>query len=575
MCFLVRKEGVLFTILLTVTVLLGQIFFGLQALGGDQTDGLFPEKWRPEVYFHGEITSDIQNRLEMLPHAEAMNTLNVLRGNGGDLMLDRTANRMEGATMLVRLLGAEKEALDQNYGHPFTDVASWADPYVGYLYKNGLTNGIGDYLYGSELSIDEKSYLTFLLRALGYSDRNGKDFTWDTVEQTARDASLLTDGEVLADGTSLKRERLSELSWRAMFLSHKIQNQSLIVFLYQQGMITGANVERLIMPQALPLVNQWFSCFPPVENAFIHHEEEIELIISEEMSQTELQKYLAYVLERVQITTGVFYKGYSSELWQEGEEFKLYIHPRYVNTLEQDQRLFAMIDEIGKMIFKPEMTEYEMEKAAHQFLIDTLVYDTRTEFIEEIPESSFHALGALETGTAVCRGYAELMALLMNRVGIPCRIVAGVADGVSHAWNIVLLDGKSYHVDVTWDDPVNMTGENTLRYDYFNVTDMEMMNSHVWEVDDYPACYETSENYYVKNNLVIDEPDNFYEAIKKVVQNGDSKCQFKLKNMETEDMNIETMMNDINKESDYKLVGYTYSFNEDMQVIRFGLLEYR
>ena len=28
--------------------------------------------------------------------------------------------------------------------HPFTDIAEWTAPYVGYAYTNGLTNGIPD-----------------------------------------------------------------------------------------------------------------------------------------------------------------------------------------------------------------------------------------------------------------------------------------------------------------------------------------------------------------------------------------------------------------------------------------------
>ena len=41
----------------------------------------------------------------------------------------------------------------------------------------------------------------------------------------------------------------------------------------------------------------------------------------------------------------------------------------------------------------------------------------------------------------------------------------------SHAWNDVLIDGKWYAVDVTWDDPIIVGGNgrltNDLRYNYF------------------------------------------------------------------------------------------------------------
>ena len=53
--------------------------------------------------------------------------------------------------------------------------------------------------------------------------------------------------------------------------------------------------------------------------------------------------------------------------------------------------------------------------------------------------------------SAVCQGYATAYAYLMNRVGIPCEVVS--SRGNNHAWNRVVLNGKYYYVDCTWDDP--------------------------------------------------------------------------------------------------------------------------
>ena len=44
--------------------------------------------------------------------------------------------------MLIRVLGKEPAALKSDWTHPFTDVASWADKYVGYAYENVLTKGV-------------------------------------------------------------------------------------------------------------------------------------------------------------------------------------------------------------------------------------------------------------------------------------------------------------------------------------------------------------------------------------------------------------------------------------------------
>ena len=65
-------------------------------------------------------------------------------------------------------------------------------------------------------------------------------------------------------------------------------------------------------------------------------------------------------------------------------------------------------------------------------------------------DEQYSAVGLLRNGKAVCQGYSELYAILLNKVGIPTRFVS--SDGLNHAWNYVRIGGTWYHVDVTWDD---------------------------------------------------------------------------------------------------------------------------
>ena len=68
----------------------------------------------------------------------------------------------------------EKRMRRWDWNTPFTDVADWAKPYVGYAYANGLTAGVSQTRFGSESSVTAAQFLTFVLRALGYE--SGKDF---------------------------------------------------------------------------------------------------------------------------------------------------------------------------------------------------------------------------------------------------------------------------------------------------------------------------------------------------------------------------------------------------------------
>lgn len=115
---------------------------------------------------------------------------------------------------------------------------------------------------------------------------------------------------------------------------------------------------------------------------------------------------------------------------------------------------------------------YDKILQVHNFLIDNVVYD------EAVTESAIsHTLyGALINKVAVCDGYAKAFKYILDRAGISCVEICGIAqnsagESESHAWNYVLLNGRWYAVDVTWDDPIIVGGNgrltNELRYNYF------------------------------------------------------------------------------------------------------------
>lgn len=66
-------------------------------------------------------------------------------------------------TMLVRLLGKEEAAKNENGDIPFDDVETWAKPYVGYAYQNKLTSGISTTKFGGTNKIKPEQYITFVL----------------------------------------------------------------------------------------------------------------------------------------------------------------------------------------------------------------------------------------------------------------------------------------------------------------------------------------------------------------------------------------------------------------------------
>lgn len=136
--------------------------------------------------------------------------------DGGILLFDlnRTPTRVEAITMLVRLLGKESDAFNVGKTHPFSDVPEWADGYVSYAYENGLTNGIGDTLFGAEQLCTAEMYVTFVLRTLDYLEigENQKfpdDNLWELAEAVGMGAEKYNTGEFW-------RGELAEMSFDAL-----------------------------------------------------------------------------------------------------------------------------------------------------------------------------------------------------------------------------------------------------------------------------------------------------------------------------------------------------------------------
>lgn len=151
---------------------------------------------------------------------------------------------------------------------------------------------------------------------------------------------------------------------------------------------------------------------------------------------------------------------------------------------------------------------YEKELLLHDMLAARVTYDTETAASPAPAQrrpSAFTAYGALVEGRAVCEGYARAMQILLDRVGIGCTLVSGTATGgASHMWDLVEIDGRGYHLDVTWDDVDDLT-----HHTFFNLTTEEILLSHTIDEDNLgvDTCTATAANYYRRENRCLDTYD--------------------------------------------------------------------
>lgn len=153
--------------------------------------------------------------------AKQLSLLGLFKGSDLGFELDRAATRVESAAILVRLLGAEQDALSSIQSHPFTDVPNWASPYVGKLVQLKLTTGKTAELYGAKEYVTAKEFAVFLMRSLGYLD--GVDFTWQSVFERALALGIFTNLDIARyqSGDTMLRGDIVHLLSRTLTMPKK------------------------------------------------------------------------------------------------------------------------------------------------------------------------------------------------------------------------------------------------------------------------------------------------------------------------------------------------------------------
>jgi len=125
-------------------------------------------------------------------------------------------------------------------------------------------------------------------------------------------------------------------------------------------------------------------------------------------------------------------------------------------------------------------TDASMEtvKAVYDYMLEFCTYD------ELNLDQSMYSVMVGHSG--VCASFAKSFEFIMQCMGIPCTVVIGrLAQGpglpgaaIGHEWNLVLIDGTWYHVDIT--SGLSMTKDTGTRdYSFFCISTEEILTTHV------------------------------------------------------------------------------------------------
>ena len=128
-----------------------------------------------------------------------------------------------------------------------------------------------------------------------------------------------------------------------------------------------------------------------------------------------------------------------------------------VYTKEEIALINQKVDDIMSKNIKNNMTPKQKIEAIHDYIINHGKYATDT-FRKEKNNNYSKANNILFDGYGICSAYADAMAIFLYKMGIDNYRIA--SD--SHIWNLVYLNKKWYHLDLTWDDPITQDGTDRL-----------------------------------------------------------------------------------------------------------------
>ena len=154
-------------------------------------------------------------------------------------------------------------------------------------------------------------------------------------------------------------------------------------------------------------------------------------------------------------------------------------------TEEMEIILNYKIDEIIKDEITDDMDTVNKIKIIHDYIINNTKYDQNRSDKNIFEYKSNNAYGVLIEGYGICSGYTDSMMLFLEKLNIKSYKVSSE----NHVWNKVFINNNWYNLDLTWDDPVNSDGSNSLEHTFFLITDDEMLKNdkteHTYNKDVY------------------------------------------------------------------------------------------
>jgi len=164
------------------------------------------------------------------------------------------------------------------------------------------------------------------------------------------------------------------------------------------------------------------------------------------------------------------YNSYSKLAFKINSYGKVEISVTKQYTKEEIIKINNKVDEIYTNIINDSMNTNDKIKAIHDHIINNSAYDqvkadliTNGSTDTSSGYKSESAYGVLLQRHGICGGFSDAMELFLSKLKLDSYKIASE----THIWNLVYLDGKWLHLDLTWDNPVVNGDGKLLLHDFY------------------------------------------------------------------------------------------------------------
>ena len=181
------------------------------------------------------------------------------------------------------------------------------------------------------------------------------------------------------------------------------------------------------------------------------------------------------------------------------------IHVEYIYSSEDIKAINDYVDKLINDLYKKEDDDFKNLQRIHDYIIDNTKYDIERNETGNSDYKSYIAYGPAIEGYATCNGYADLMAIILTKLGYENYKIGTTTEDIKneslgHVWNAVKIDDKWLHLDLTWDDPVSSDGKDYIHHKYFLVDNNALKKADEGDVkieahNFNPLYYQEFKNY--------------------------------------------------------------------------------